>query len=114
MKALIFDNKVVEISKKEFEVHSGLSWVDCDDNVEVGDSYNGSVFLSNKPTQEEIDNGNMQTLRTMRNKMLADTDYWGLADHTMTEARTDYRQALRDITKKYKSLDDVKWPTKPS
>ena len=25
-----------------------------------------------------------------------------------------YRQALRDITKTYKSLDDVKWPTAPS
>ena len=25
-----------------------------------------------------------------------------------------YRQALRDITKTYKSLDKVKWPTAPS
>ena len=25
-----------------------------------------------------------------------------------------YRQALRDVTKTYKSLDDVKWPTVPS
>jgi len=25
-----------------------------------------------------------------------------------------YRQELRDITKTYKSLDDVKWPTVPS
>ena len=25
-----------------------------------------------------------------------------------------YRQALRDITNTYKSLDDVKWPTAPS
>ena len=25
-----------------------------------------------------------------------------------------YRQSLRDITKTYKSLDDVKWPTVPS
>ena len=25
-----------------------------------------------------------------------------------------YRQALRDVTKTYKSLDDVKWPTAPT
>ena len=25
-----------------------------------------------------------------------------------------YRQSLRDITKTYKSLEDVKWPTAPS
>ena len=25
-----------------------------------------------------------------------------------------YRQSLRDITKTYKSLDDVKWPTAPT
>jgi hypothetical protein len=31
----------------------------------------------------------------------------------MSAAMTTYRQALRDITETYTSLDDVVWPTKP-
>ena len=31
----------------------------------------------------------------------------------MSDEMKTYRQALRDITKTYKTLDDVKWPTKP-
>ena len=52
-------------------------------------------------------------LRKERNRLLAETDWWGMSDHTMTQAETDYRQALRDITDTYSSLDTVVWPTKP-
>lgn len=52
-------------------------------------------------------------LRKERNRLLAETDWWGMSDHTMTQAETDYRQALRDITDTYTSLDTVVWPTKP-
>jgi len=31
----------------------------------------------------------------------------------MSDAWKKYRQELRDITKTYKSPDNVKWPTKP-
>ena len=55
----------------------------------------------------------MEQLRDKRNKMLAETDWWGASDLTMTQAQTDYRQALRDITDNATSLDDVVWPTKP-
>ena len=54
MKALIFENKVVDIQETEFEVHSSLTWVDCDDTVKIGFSYDGSKFTSNEPTAEEI------------------------------------------------------------
>ena len=52
-------------------------------------------------------------LREERNILLAKTDWWASSDLTMTDAQKKYRQDLRDITKTYKSLDDVKWPTKP-
>ena len=29
------------------------------------------------------------------------------------QAQLDYRQALRDVTISYNSLDNVVWPTKP-
>jgi hypothetical protein len=52
-------------------------------------------------------------LRDARNKKLADTDWWVMPDRTATQAQLDYRQALRDITETYTSLDDVVWPEKP-
>ena len=55
----------------------------------------------------------MKKLRAERDRLIAATDWWASSDLTMTKAQKDYRQALRDITKDYNSLDDVKWPTKP-
>ena len=55
----------------------------------------------------------MRLLREERNKRLAETDWWAMSDRSMTEAQTNYRQALRDITDSATSLDDVTWPTKP-
>lgn len=55
----------------------------------------------------------MRLLREERNRLLAETDWWVLPDRTATQAQRDYRQALRDITDTYTSLDTVVWPTKP-
>jgi hypothetical protein len=55
----------------------------------------------------------MKDLRAERDRMIAATDWWASSDLTMTQAQKDYRQALRDITKDYNSLDKVKWPAKP-
>ena len=56
----------------------------------------------------------LEQLRQTRNDMLAKTDWWVLPDRTPTDAQKNYRQALRDITNTYKSLEDVVWPTPPS
>lgn len=55
----------------------------------------------------------LKLLRIERDRLLAETDWWAGSDRTMTDAQTAYRQALRDITDNYTSLDDVVWPTKP-
>tara|TARA_R100001510_G_scaffold37808_1_gene34146 strand:+ start:732 stop:1013 length:282 start_codon:yes stop_codon:yes gene_type:complete len=55
----------------------------------------------------------LAVLRQERNLKLTETDWWALVDLTMTDAQKKYRQELRDITKSYSSLDDVKWPEKP-
>jgi len=55
----------------------------------------------------------MKQLRAERNQRLANTDWWASSDLTMTSAQIDYRQALRDITETYTSLDDVVWPVMP-
>ena len=33
MKALIFDNKVVDVKENEFPVAPTMTWVDCDNTV---------------------------------------------------------------------------------
>ena len=55
----------------------------------------------------------LKELREERNRLIAETDWWASSDLTMTAEQTAYRQALRDITNTYSSLDDVVWPTKP-
>ena len=57
---------------------------------------------------------NMIALRAERNQRLANTDWWVMPDRTATQAQLDYRQALRDITNTYTSLDDVVWPEVPN
>lgn len=61
----------------------------------------------------ELDAAKLVGLRAQRNILLAETDWWVLPDRTPTAAQLAYRQALRDITNIYKSLDEVVWPTKP-
>ena len=56
----------------------------------------------------------LDALRYERNMLLKETDWMSLPDAPpMSDAWKKYRQELRDITKTYKSLEDVKWPTAP-
>ena len=57
----------------------------------------------------------LEYLRKVRNQKLAETDWTQNRDVTLTNdaAWQTYRQALRDITNTYTSLDDVVWPEKP-
>ena len=53
-------------------------------------------------------------LRDERNRLLAETDFMGNSDYSITDAWKTYRQALRDITGTYNNLSEVVWPVKPS
>ena len=55
----------------------------------------------------------LASLRVARDLKLSATDWWVMSDRTATQAQLDYRQALRDITNTYTSLDDVVWPEEP-
>ena len=58
----------------------------------------------------------LDNLRSVRNRLLVETDFYGNTDVIMTDKMKTYRQALRDITKTYKSMDDegFKFPEKPT
>ena len=81
---------------------------DKDDNVVTLNN----TTVSNKET-ELLNALKLSNLRIERDIRLAETDYYGLSDQTMSSEMETYRQALRDITNSYNSLDDVVWPTKP-
>lgn len=56
----------------------------------------------------------LHMLRSERNRLLDETDYWVLSDtNTASAEQLAYRQALRDITENATSLNNVTWPTKP-
>ena len=58
----------------------------------------------------------MEELRRQRNQLLAETDWMGNSDVTMSADWKTYRQAIRDITKTTPAddaLSNITWPTKP-
>ena len=58
----------------------------------------------------------MADLRDQRNQLLAETDWMGNSDVTMSADWKTYRQALRDITKTTPAddqLSNITWPKKP-
>ena len=92
---------------------------------------NGNIRAINNqqlPTEEEI-NAKIQELlaaeplrllREERNRRLQETDWWAGKDVTMSQARKDYRQALRDLPSTAEpqldengQLTNITWPTKP-
>ena len=55
-------------------------------------------------------------LRDKRNRLLAETDFYGNSDVTMSDDMTTYRQALRDLPSGKDTVDkceNATWPTKP-
>ena len=55
-------------------------------------------------------------VRSRRNRLLAETDFYALSDVTMSSDMTTYRKALRDITNGVDTVDKcnaITWPTKP-
>ena len=55
----------------------------------------------------------MTAIRNHRNNLLAETDWMGNPDVTMSDEWKTYRQDLRDIPASNTTYADVTWPTKP-
>ena len=58
----------------------------------------------------------LANLRSKRNRLLAETDFYGNSDVTMSDDMTTYRQALRDLPAGKDTVDkceNATWPTKP-
>ena len=58
----------------------------------------------------------LKFLRNKRNALLAQTDWWGASDNTMTDEQKKYRKDLRDLPSGLDTIEkvaNVTWPTKP-
>ena len=86
---------------------SGLQWLDSRTAPKEADV--------KKKYDEIIAEEPLNLLRDVRNQILAQSDWTQSRDVTLSNDADwkTYRQALRDITKTYKTLEDVKWPEKP-
>jgi len=64
---------------------------------------------------EEMAAAALNVLCKIRNQLIAETDWRATIDYPGDDqaAWLEYRQALRDITNTYTSLDDVVWPVPP-
>ena len=82
--------------------------------------HNGTTPISNADIEAqfpavELDEA-MADLRSKRNAKLADTDFHGMSDRTMSADMTTYRQELRDLTNGVTTVaqaNAVVFPTKP-
>ena len=66
--------------------------------------------------QAQLDATAAASVRAKRDSLLAETDWTGMSDVTMTAEMAAYRQALRDITTTHASfpyLQDSDWPETP-
>jgi len=72
--------------------------------------YNGEDIV--EEGQKEV---TWQEIRSERDAELARTDFWALKDLTMSQAKKDYRQALRELPQNYESANEAadNWPELP-
>ena len=124
MKALIHDDKVVDVKEQSYEVHPSMSWIDCPNDIRIGFFYDGKTFKSDEQTPEEIFEIRMVQLREIRDSLLNETDWTAIPDNDLSwlEKRKwrKYRKQLRnfpiDAERQLKNnvYCKIVWPTKPS
>jgi len=83
--------------------------------VPLSDEQRQVMLVSWNEDLIRVENEKIVKLREVRNQLLAETDWTQNRDVTLANDADwqTYRQALRDITDTYTSLDDVVWPEKP-
>ena len=123
MKALIHDDKVVDVKEQSYEVHPSMSWIDCPNDIRIGFFYDGKTFKSDEHTPEEIFEIRMVQLREIRDSLLNETDWTAIPDNDLSwlEKRKwrKYRKQLRnfpiDAERQLKNnvYCKIVWPTKP-
>ena len=98
---------------------NGYKMID-DKLVQLTDAEQKEFDDRNKAWADGQADRDLSELRTQRNGLLTQSDWVVIKEREEGGSVSNfadwkkYRQELRDITKTYKSLDKVKWPTAPS
>ena len=101
------------MTKKLIITRNGDQLVDLTPEEEALKLKEEQDYLASRPSEFDIAMGN---LRTKRNALLAETDFHGMSDRTMSAEMATYRQELRDLTNGLTTVEDVEavvFPTKP-
>jgi hypothetical protein len=100
------------------EQNDNGDWVDV---YQVVDMFADDDELGTKAEQEaahtaSLNEAEANRCRNFRNQLLQETDWWAVADRTMTSEQTAYRAALRNLPthSNWPHLEDSDWPNKPS
>jgi len=64
---------------------------------------------ASKPSTEE----KWVRIRSRRDALLRDCDWWASSDLTMSDAQTAYRKTLRDLPASKSNPDEIVFPSKP-
>ena len=64
---------------------------------------------ASKPTAEQ----KWVEIRSQRDALLRECDWWASSDVTMSDAQTAYRKALRDLPASKSNPDEIVFPSKP-
>ena len=128
----------ISLSDKIVAIYPDLKGVRFDEGdiiVENNSDGKGEVIAKwdvkdkSKPTEKQLKDVdeaaieaeyNLTSLRVERNLLLEQSDWVVIKEREEGGSVSNfadwkkYRQELRDITKTYKSLENVKWPTAPS
>jgi hypothetical protein len=64
--------------------------------------YNGNILVSE--TYIDFD---WEQVKAIRDEALLKSDWWGLKDLTMSQAKKDYRTFLRDLPQNYETANDA-------
>ena len=117
------NQKIVQAETPSRETNGAYTEENAPDQMMVGEPiYTGRWILAKtvvdltSEEQTEWDATVAEENRETRNRLLADTDHYGLSDVTMTAEMITYRQTLRDLPETATSwphLSDDDWPTKP-
>jgi hypothetical protein len=101
MKALVHENRVVQVEENEFPVHPSMQWITCPDEVVAGYTYENGVFtapvVEPEPAPVIMSVGPLQLRRALREVGMyaAVVAYVEAADEEIQEAweyATEYRR----------------------
>ena len=115
--ALVLDNKVVDIVEETFDVHESMTFHVAPEGCKIDwELIDGEIVDPDPKTPEQIAEEKLRDLRLARTTKLRKCDWTQFADipEETKSLWQPYRQALRDITNTYTSLEDVIWPDPPA